>query len=149
MSRHLYYFRPGEEARMLARCQFGLTEDGRCGACLTYPLKGLPWRRNVMKGFKFDLDAETVGLLFSEVSRIKREHPGECLSIDDMWNDTSEKANGISRDRKSGTLCYTIGVLRVAAPPDDYYSLREDSKALLNSNLYKIISNLITPHEKL
>jgi hypothetical protein len=27
---------------MLARCQFGLHEDGTCGAMLTYPIKGYP-----------------------------------------------------------------------------------------------------------
>ena len=31
MSKHLYVFRPGEEIRMLARYQFGVEKDGRCG----------------------------------------------------------------------------------------------------------------------
>jgi hypothetical protein len=135
---------------MLARCQFGLVEDGGCGASLTYPIKGMPWRRNIVKSFEFDIDADTRALLFSEVSRIKREHPNECLCIDDLWSDHSEKANGITRDRKLGRLCYTIGILREGLPTfQPYYSLREDSNALLNSALYKIIAKLVEPHEKL
>lgn len=48
-----FVFRPGEERRMLTRCQFGITEEG-CGATFTYPIKGMPWRRNVVKSFRFD-----------------------------------------------------------------------------------------------
>ena len=116
---------------MLARCQLGLDEDGRCGATLTYPIKGMSWRRNIRKSFEFDVDAGTAKLLLLEVSRIKQEFPSECLSTEDMWNDTTEKANGISRDRRSAKICCTIAVLREHEAQMEYYSLKEDSKALL------------------
>jgi hypothetical protein len=149
LDRHLYYFRPGEEARMLARCQFGVNVEGRCGADLTYPIKGYPWRHNVVKSYEFDLPKETSALLFAEVARIRAEHPAECLPPDQLWSDTSEKANGITRDRGTGRLCYTIGVFHSDGQPIEQFSMREDSPALLNSRLYQIISALIAPYEEL
>jgi hypothetical protein len=148
MSKHLFYFRPGEEARMLARCQFGVNANGKCGATFTYPIKGYPWRRNVMRSYEFELSEETKALLFAEVRRIRVEHLEECLSNDQLWNDSSETANGITRDRNTGKLCYTIGIFRENHETDEWYALREDSKALVTSSLYKIISGLIEPHEK-
>ena len=150
MSRHLFYFRPGEEARMLARLQFGCDEDGKCGATLTYPIQGLPWRRNITKSFEFDIGAETAERLFSDVMRLRLEHPGECLTdVDKLWNDTSEKGNGIARDRKSGTPCYSIAIWRDDGGFDEQYLLKENSGALLNSAIYRIVTDLVAPHEKL
>lgn len=149
MAGHLFYFRPGEEARMLARCQFGIASDGRCGATLTYPIKGMPWRRNVMKSYEFHLSEETKALLFAEVHRIRIEQPAECLSIDQLWSDSSEKANVITRDRTAGTLCYSIAIYTEGGEPEESYALRENSNALLEADLYRIISTLIAPYEKL
>lgn len=149
MSRQLIYFRPGEEARRLARLQFGCHEGGGCGATLTYPIKGFPWRRNIMKSFEFDVDAATVNLLFSEVTRIRVAHPRECLTdVSSLWSDSSEKGNGITRDRKSGTLCYSIVIARDDGGLDEQYSIREDSDALLSSALYRVVTDLVAPHER-
>ena len=133
---------------MLARCQFGAL-DGRCGAILTYPIKGYPWRRNVMKSYEFDLDQETIALLFAEVDRIRKEHPDQCLSREQLWNDASEKGNGITRDRATGTLCHTISVSGADGTSEESFSLREDSIALLSSALFRVISTLVSPHETL
>lgn len=149
MNRTLLYFRAGEEARMLARLQFGLGDDGRCGATFTYPIKGYPWRKNVMRGYPFDLSKETIDLMFSEVRRIKRDYPEECLESEQLWSDRSEKANSITRDRATGKLCCYIGVFQPNHELDEFYYLREDSTALLNSEFYKVISTLVTPYEKL
>jgi hypothetical protein len=148
MSRHLFYFRPGEEARMLTRCQFGARE-GRCGATLTYPIKGYPWRNNVVKSYEFKLDQEAIDALFAEVHRIRKEHPDQCLTHEQLWSDATEKANGITRDRGTGTLCYTISIFRDDGPPEEQFALREDSPALLSSKLFQVISSLIAPYETL
>jgi hypothetical protein len=148
MSRHLFYFRPGEEARTLARCQFG-ARDGRCGATFTYPIKGYPWRKNVVKSYEFNVEQRIIDLLFDEVTRIRKEHPDQCLAHDQLWSDATEKANGITRDRGTGTLCHTISILGEDGVPEESFALREDSSALLNSALFKVISNLIAPYEKL
>jgi hypothetical protein len=148
MDSQLLYFRPGEEARMLARCQFGI-RDGRCGATLTYPIKGYPWRRNVVKHYEFHLDPATIDLLFAEVPRIRQEYPDQCLTGDQLWSDTREKANGITRDHKTGTLCYTIYIVGENAMPTEQYALRENSTALLSSALFSVVSGLIAPYERL
>jgi hypothetical protein len=147
MNRQLLYFRPGEEARMLARCQFGV-RDGRCGATLTYPIKGHPWRRNVVKSYEFNVEQAVIDLLFAEVPRIRKAHPDQCLAPEQLWSDTSEKANGITRDRSTGTLCYTISIFR-DHKPEEQFALREDSSALLSSALFQVVSKLIAPHENL
>ncbi len=112
-------------------------------------MKGYPWRRNVMRSYEFSLSEETKALLFAEVQRLRTEHPEECLSNDQLWNDSSEKANGITRDRKTGKLCYTIRVYGDDDERGDFFSMCEDSEALVNSALYKTIAVLIEPHEKL
>lgn len=149
MTHHLFYFRPGEEARMLAGCQFGLGLDGKGGAILTYPIKGMPWRRNITKSYTFNFSEEHAALLFSEVYRIRTKSPAECLSNEQLWSDSSEKANGITRDRKTGTLCYSIAIYVEGGDPEESYALRENSKVLLESTLHRTISALIAPYEKL
>ena len=148
MGTHLFYFRPGEEARMLARCQFGIDASGRCGATFTYPIKGYPWRRNLVKSFEFTLTEQEKAILFSEVKRLKREHPDQCLTNHQLWSDSSEKANGITRDRATGKLCHTIGIVAEGGKWEEHFAMREDSQALLSSQFHKIISRLIAPHEK-
>ena len=149
MSMNLFYFRPGEEARMQARCQFVLTKGGKCGAMLTYPIKGYPWRRNIIKNYEFSLSENTQELMFSEVYRILDEYPEECLNNDQLWSDSSEKANVIIRDNETGKLCYSIGTYQDNCDWEQYFSIRENSEALINSELYKTVSKIIAPYEKL
>lgn len=131
---------------MLARCQFGLSPDGKCGAILTYPIKGYPWRRNPMKSFDFCIDQDLATELFDEVAMIRENYPTECLT-DDLWSDTSENANGITRSIATNTLCYTVGIYDVDGNPREYYSLRENSDALLNSKLYNTVTALVADYE--
>lgn len=135
---------------MLARCQFGCDEDiASCGATLTYPIKGMPWRRNNMRSYAFDLDAETIAALFTDVARIRIVYPEERLETEALWSDFSDKANAVTRDRATDTLCYTVGIYRGDGQTEDYYCLRETSKALLTSKIYNTFSALIAPYELL
>lgn len=134
---------------MLARCQFGINSENRCGATFTYPIKGYPWRRNVMKSYEFEISNDTISLLFNEVYRIAKEYSEDCLNNKLLWNDHSEKGNGITRDKETGTLCHTIGIFTGYADTEIYYAIREDSLALTSSALFKIISQLIEPYETL
>jgi len=149
MSRHLFVFRPGEEARLLARCQFGASVDGRCGAFLTYPIKGYPWRRNPRKSVESQLTPNDTELLFAEPSRILAQYPEHCLPNEALWSDSSEKANSITRDRATNTLCWTVGVMAEHAKSEAYFALRENSPALTNSALYRHVMALIAPYEQL
>lgn len=102
-----------------------------------------------MKSYGFELSEADRALLFRDVTRLREEHPAECLSNDLLWSDTSEKGNGIARERTSGTLCVTVGVFGAAGETYEYFSMREDSDALLRSPMYKIIKQLLDPHERL
>tara|TARA_R110002111_G_C5996863_1_gene372612 strand:- start:2800 stop:3210 length:411 start_codon:yes stop_codon:yes gene_type:complete len=134
---------------MLARCQFGLSPDGKCGAILTYPIKGYPWRRNPMKSIDFYIGQDLATEIFKEIPMIRENNPTECLTddTDDLWSDTSEKANGITRDIATNTLCYTIGIYDVDGNPREYYSVKENSKALLNSKIYNTVTGLVADYE--
>ena len=134
---------------MMARCQFGANTNGQSGVILTYPIKGYPWRRNIVKSYEFDLSDNTIGLLFSDVKRIKEEFPDQCLNNDQLWADMSEKANNITRDRETDRLCYTVGIIEENGGWEEYYSLKENSTVLLDSYLLSTISDLIKPYEKL
>ena len=149
MARRLFYFRPGEEARMLARLEFGCDESGKCEAILTYPIAGMPWRRNVWRSFDFQIGREAAKLLLSEVARIRAEHPSECLESKECWNDTLEKGNHIARDRQSGTLCYSVAIERDDGGFDDQYLIKENFEGFVNSALYVTVADLVARHERL
>lgn len=131
---------------MLARCQVGLCIDGACLVIMTYPIKGYPWRRNPMKTFNFQLPRTEASELFVEVESIRKQYPDECLT-DGLWSDMTEKANGITRDVATNTLCYTIGIYDVDGQSREYYSLKEDSDALLESLLHKTVTRLVAEFE--
>ncbi len=149
MKDHLFYFRPGEEAKMLARCQFGLERDGRCGAMMTYPIRGHPWRRNPVRTYEFHVRPEEAHALFDEVATMPERHPNECLKGDALWSDQSEKANGITRHRKTGKLCHTLAIYRGPGEAVVYFSMEEDSPALCSSSLYRTVAGLIAPYERI
>jgi hypothetical protein len=102
-----------------------------------------------MKSYEFTLSQEVIDLLFSEVHRIRKEHPDQCLSREQLWNDATEKANGITRDRSTNTLCYSVAISGEPGAIEESFSLREDSSALLNSALHQVVSKLIAPYETL
>jgi hypothetical protein len=87
--------------------------------------------------------------LFAEVHRIRREHPEQCLSHEQLWSDSTEKANGITRDKVTGTLCYSIAIFSEPGIAEESFALRENSSALLDSVLYQVVSELIAPYERL
>lgn len=146
---HLFYFRPGEEARMLARCQFGLTRDGKCSATMTYPIRGYPWRRTPVHSYEFQLTAEDATELFEEVAVMRDRYPDQCLDNEVLWSDQSEKANGITRCGRTGKLCHTLAIYRDRGEAVVYFSMEEDSPALCSSRLYRTVIALIAAHETL
>ena len=62
-----------------------------------------------------------------------------------MWADASEKANGISRDRRTNTLCLTMDVQEGGQSLWNY-SMREDSPALLESGFYQLVNKALAEH---
>ncbi len=141
--RHLVAFRPGEESRHLPRWEFGLQEDGRCWVLITYPIPGMPWRRNPMSHTEGKLDADTTKACFDEVIALPAEYPQDGLRHGDLWADHSEKANAITRDSTTDTLCLTIGVQQ-GGQWLACYSLRETSRAVAESPLIRRIEAMVS-----
>ncbi|MPN45528.1 hypothetical protein SDC9_193095 [bioreactor metagenome] len=61
-----------------------------------------------------------------------------------MWADASEKANSVTRDQKTNTLCITVYIYERGVPMLDF-GLPENSSVLLNSRFYQIICSAIEP----
>lgn len=63
---------------------------------------------------------------------------------------TTKKANGITKDLKTDTLCHTIAIYQGEDGfTKHYFSMKDDSKALQSSRLYQTIMVLIEPYESL
>src|ERR1700712_5636341 len=116
---------------------------------MTYPIKGYPWRHNPFRSYELSLSAEEANELFDEVSMMQKRFPNQCLDNEELWSDASEKANGITRHRKTGKLCYTIAIYRAPGEATVYFSMEEDSLALRDSRIYRTISGLIAAYEVL
>lgn len=127
---------------MLARLQFGLERNGKCGAIMTYPIKGNPWRHNPVRSYEFCLTLEEASGLFDEVATMKERYPAECLDHEALWSDQSEKANGITRHAKTGKLCHTIAIFRAPGDAVVHFAMEEDSVALHGSQIYRTITAL-------
>jgi hypothetical protein len=108
----------------------------------------MPWRRNITKDVGLEIDDATRSALFADVSRIRLQYPSECLASDDLWSDFTERANAVTRDRATNTLCHTLGIYLGDGTVSDYYCLRENSEALLTSLLYREITRLTEPFER-
>jgi len=141
--RHVVVYHPGEAARNLPRWQFGLSEDGKCGAGLSFPLPGMTWRYTRKKQFQANIEPAVAAAVLNDAETLPLRFPKECLSTDELWADSSEPANSITRDRQTNTLCITVDIWKTGR--HNYYRMREDSLALKESELYKTIILLLQP----
>jgi hypothetical protein len=141
--RHVAVFHPGEAARNLPRWQFGLSEDGQCGAGLYFPIPGMTWRHTRRRECSTQLEPSLLAAVLNEAVNLPIRFPKECLSTDELWADSCEPANSITRERASDTLCLTIDVWERGQR--NYYRMRENSPVLIESELYRIINSLIQP----
>jgi hypothetical protein len=142
--RHLVVFHPGEATRNLPRWQFGLYEDGRCGATVNFPIAGMTWRHTRRKNFNTQIDSVAAVALLDEAVNWPIHFPRECLSIDDLWADAAEPTNSITRDRRTNSRCITIMIFEKGKQTS--FSLTENSRALLDSELYRVINSLLEPY---
>ncbi len=141
----LLVFRPGEAAENVARWQFSLREGSSAGATVTYPVPRTTWRHARIKQVDAHLSSSELNEVLESAQAILSKFPAECLGLDDLWADSSEKANSITRDRKTNSRCVTIclwerGVLIF------HYALPECSEILKASPLFRIISRELAPY---
>lgn len=144
--KQLLVFHPGEQARNLARWQFGLREgESVAGVGITHPVAGATWRHARSKGFEVKLNDVQVREIFESVQSTLAGHPTVCLRNDQMWADSSEKANSVTRDQITNALCVTVYIYEGRALVLSY-GLPEDSPVLLNSRFYQFILSALEPH---
>jgi len=141
--KHLYLFWPGEANCNRARIQFGLEEDGRCGVGLTIPRPGLTWRYAKTESVQDKLEISEAKKIFEEIFTLPEKYSKACLNNDDLWADSSEKANSITRESRTNIVCVTIGIQQQTIW-QCYYSLRENDPVFLQSKLYSLVKNLAT-----
>jgi hypothetical protein len=141
--RHVIVYHPGEAARNLPRWQLRISEDGSCGAGLWFPIPGTTWRHTRRREFTTQLETSLVAGLLDEAATLPIRFPMECFSTDELWADSSEPANSITRDTATDTLCLTIDFWE--RNQHNYYRMRENSPALNESELYRVINSLIQP----
>lgn len=144
--RQLLIFHPGEQARNLARWQFGIREgESVAGAAITQPVPQTTWRYARTRSVEVKLTEEQIKEVFESVQSTLAIHPKECLKHEQMWADASEKANSVTRDQVSNILCVTVYVYERGAL-QLHYGLPETSPVLLNSRFYQMIMSELKPH---
>lgn len=137
--------RPGEAARGLCRWQFNIGEAGGGGFVLRHPQPGVSWRHIRSKSVRLHFEPAVAQAIIASVCFLPKAFPQECLSNDETWADSSEKANSISRDRRTNTLCLTMGVQERGQRICDY-RMRENSPALLQSEFFQIVNLALERH---
>jgi hypothetical protein len=143
--RHLFVFHPGEAARSIARWRFYLEENGRGGALIDFPIPGMTWRHTRRESVSVQVDHAAAMALFESAINLPRQFPAECLAREELWADSSEPANSVTRDRATNSRCITISVSEQRLDTS-YYSMSENSRALRDSELYRRINSLLEPH---
>jgi hypothetical protein len=143
--KHLSVYHPGEAARNLARWQFGVTEGASAGVRITRPLPNKSWRRAPAKGIEVKLDQTEISEIIREAVELPIKHPQECLLNADLWSDTSEKTNNITRTCAADELCVTITIWERGQVIANY-ALPETSAILTGSRFYPIIFNALEPY---
>jgi hypothetical protein len=137
--------RPGEAARNLPRWQFGFREGESAGAVITYPLPGLTWRYARRRNVEIKLDPAQMAELIQSVQSTLAGFPEDCLKHDVLWNDASEKANGITRDLRTNSLCVSI-TLSEREVTLCKYSLPETSPVLMGATFYQVITRSLATY---
>ncbi len=80
--------------------------------------------------------------LLDEAMAMPEACPEDCIAHDDLWSDSSEPANGITRDQATNTLCITVTV-EERGQPICHYSLKETSKAWIASKMCRALCDLM------
>ena len=143
--KQLVVFHPGEAARNLPRWQFGLIENKPAGASIAFPIPGQTWRYARQKQVEFQFEPIEVTQILESVQQTFTQYQTDCLTNDDLWADASEKANSITRDRRTNSLCITFIIWEKGQILLNY-ALPESSPVLLNSLFYQAISRKLKLH---
>jgi len=136
--RKIHVFYSGELARSMARWQFGLEEDGRCGIYATVPIPGLKWRHARPKHLESKMDQACAAAIFDYVMEFPSRCAEECVQKPSGEGGDS----GCWIDEHKETLRVNISVWE-RGKHIQQYSIAENSLVWLTSELYKTIEQLL------
>lgn len=142
--RHLVVGWLGDLQQGVAKWQFGLHDDGRCGAMVWVPVPGLKWRHSRPKNAEQHMTAERATALIQTMIDLPGTYPGQCLSTDEVYVDHSGHDGGVHRARKTDVLCYAVTVWERGQTTHLYY-LAETGLAWQESEIRGVIKELIPP----
>lgn len=140
-------FVPGSVRDSKVRCQATLGADGHGGGFITRPRPDGSWRRCSFIPVWFTADPGRCASIISEMRSLSDQHPNECLSNDFLWSDSSEPANGITRDRATDTPCVTISFGDMCSP-QQHFSIKSTSRIWRDSTLRAELLTLLADHLK-
>ena len=82
-----------------------------------------------------------------EMRTLPGRHPDECLANDVLWSDSSEPANGITKDLATDTPCVTIS-FGDWGPDQQHFSIKSTSGVWRGSSLRAELLRLLAEHVK-
>ena len=132
----------GDLANGVAKWQFGLHGDGRCGAMIWVPIPGLKWRHSRPKTAETQLTAEHAAALIESMAALPQRCPNDCLSDAQVCVDHTGHDGGVHRDRQTGALCIAVTVWERGQFTSSYY-MAEECAAWRGSGIYGIIRDLL------
>ena len=142
--KQLFIFRPGEVARNLAQLQLRVHEDGRTRGFAMFPVPGGTWRDARLKHFSTEIAAIEALAFIESALNFPKQFPNDALPHEQLWADASEKANSITRDRHTDTLCVTVSVYE-RGQPLCYFAVPESSPALSIAPFYSTLMERFAP----
>ena len=140
--KHLFLFHPGEAARNLSRWQFGLEEAGNAESVSHIQFPENPGEMPEPLASSHAWMQTRRSCYSTTLWNYPQKHPKDCLNGEDLWADSTEPGNSITRDRASNTPCITIGVIEHGRWLC-HFLLAEKSPAMLESPLMKVVKGLI------
>jgi hypothetical protein len=138
-------FLPGSVADAKVRCQVTLGTDGKGSASITRPRPDGSWRRCSFIPVWLIANPERCEQMMDEMRSLPDQHPDECIAHDELWSDSSEPANGITRDRDTDTACITI-TFGNAYSPQQNFSIKNTSRKWRNSATRAELLKLLGDH---
>ncbi len=142
--RQLAVFNTGDIRHGVARWQFGLHQDGRCGASVTIPVPDLKWRHLRPKHVALQMNSTRATSLIESAVDLPNRFPQECLAPSSVYVDHSGHDGGVHKARNGDALCLSVTVWERGQSVCHYF-LAEDCQAWTTSDLHKVVRDLIAP----
>lgn len=134
----------GDLVHGVAKWQFGLHDDGRCGVMVWVPIPGCKWRHVRPKMAEIHLDAQRAATLMEEATTLPTRFPADCQPGTEIYVDHEGHDGGVHRDRQNDALCLGFTIYERGQIKANYY-MPEHSQGWRTSGLYTLVQELVEP----